>query len=127
MEQVHGGNIYDMAQQHKLRADTIIDFSSNINPLGPSPRVLRALRSHLRWISRYPEIHAQSLVRHLARFHGLPRRRSLSATARRHSSTDHPMLSLVKTALVLHPTFSEYERAFGFEVPHRHGDARRGR
>jgi threonine-phosphate decarboxylase len=54
MEQVHGGNIYDMAQQHKLRADAIIDFSSNINPLGPSPRVLRALRSHLRWISLTP-------------------------------------------------------------------------
>ena len=79
MEQVHGGNIYDIAQQYKLRAEAIIDFSSNINPLGPSPRVLRALRSHLRWISRYPEIHAQGLVRDLARFHGLQCSRRSSA------------------------------------------------
>jgi threonine-phosphate decarboxylase len=113
MEQVHGGNIYDMAQQHKLRADAIIDFSSNINPLGPSPRVLRALRSHLRWISRYPEIHAQGLVRHLARFHGLPEEAIVVGSGSTALIYRLPYALLVKTALVLHPTFSEYERAFG--------------
>jgi threonine-phosphate decarboxylase len=113
MEQVHGGNIYDMAQQYKLRADAIIDFSSNINPLGPSPRVLRALRSHLRWISRYPEIHAQGLVRHLARFHGLPEEAIVVGNGSTALIYRLPYALLVKTALVLHPTFSEYERAFG--------------
>jgi threonine-phosphate decarboxylase len=113
MEQVHGGNIYDMAQQYKLRADTIIDFSSNINPLGPSPRVLRALRSHLRWISRYPEIHAQGLVRHLASFHGLPEEAIVVGNGSTALIYRLPYALLVKTALVLHPTFSEYERAFG--------------
>ena len=102
-----------MAQQHKLRADTIIDFSSNINPLGPSPRVLRALRSHLRWISRYPEIHAQGLVRHLARFHGLPEEAIVVGNGSTALIYRLPYALLVKTALVLHPTFSEYERAFG--------------
>ena len=113
MEQVHGGNIYDMAQQYKLRAEAIIDFSSNINPLGPSPRVLRALRSHLRWISRYPEIHAQGLVRDLARVHGLPEEAIVVGNGSTALIYRLPYALTVKTALVLHPTFSEYERAFG--------------
>jgi threonine-phosphate decarboxylase len=113
MEQVHGGNIYDVAQQYKLRADAIIDFSSNINPLGPSIRVLRALRSQLRLISRYPEIHAQGLVRSLARFHGLPEEAIVVGNGSTALIYRLPLALLVKTALVLHPTFSEYERAFG--------------
>jgi threonine-phosphate decarboxylase len=113
MEQVHGGNIYEMAQQYKLRPEAIIDFSSNINPLGPSPRVLRALRSHLRWISRYPEVHARGLVRDLARFHNLPEEAIVVGNGSTALIYRLPYALLAKNALVLHPTFSEYERAFG--------------
>jgi threonine-phosphate decarboxylase len=113
MEQVHGGNIYEVAQRYKLRSEAIIDFSSNINPLGPSPRVLRALRSHLRWISRYPEVHARGLVRDLARFHGLPEETIVVGNGSTALIYRLPYALLTKTALVLHPTFSEYERAFG--------------
>jgi threonine-phosphate decarboxylase len=113
MEQVHGGNIYEVAQRYKLRPDAIIDFSSNINPLGPSPRVLRALRSHLRWISRYPEVHARGLVRDLARFHRLPEEAIVVGNGSTALIYRLPYALLAKNALVVHPTFSEYERAFG--------------
>jgi threonine-phosphate decarboxylase len=113
MEQVHGGNIYEMAQRYQLRPEAIIDFSSNINPLGPSPRVLRALRSHLRWISRYPEMHARGLVRDLARFHSLPEEAIVVGNGSTALIYRLPYALLAKNALVLHPTFSEYERAFG--------------
>ncbi len=112
MEQVHGGNIYDMARHYKLRPEAIIDFSSNINPLGPSPRVLRALRSHLRWISRYPEPHAQGLVCDLARFHSLPQEAIVVGNGSTALIYRLPYALKAKSALVLHPTFSEYERAF---------------
>jgi threonine-phosphate decarboxylase len=111
--QVHGGNIYEMGQQYKLRPEAIIDFSSNINPLGPSPRVLRALRSHLRWIGRYPEIHARGLVRDVARFHNLPEEAIVVGNGSTALIYRLPYALLTKNALVLHPTFSEYERAFG--------------
>lgn len=113
MEQVHGGNIYEMAQRYKLRPEAIIDFSANINPLGPSPRVLRALRSHLRWISRYPEMYAQGLVRDLARYHGLTEEAIVVGNGSTALIYRLPYALKVKSALVLHPTFSEYERAFG--------------
>jgi threonine-phosphate decarboxylase len=113
MEQVHGGNIYEVAQRYRLRVDTIIDFSSNINPLGPSPRVLRALRSHLRWISRYPEMHARGLVGELARFHDLPEEAIVVGNGSTALIYRLPSALMVRNVLVLHPTFSEYERAFG--------------
>ena len=113
IEQVHGGNIYEMAQRYKLRLESIIDFSSNINPLGPSPRVLRVLRSHLRWISRYPEVHAHSFVRDLARFHALPEEAIVVGNGSTALIYRLPYALLPKSVLVLHPTFSEYERAFG--------------
>jgi threonine-phosphate decarboxylase len=113
MQQLHGGNIYEMAQRYKLRTESIIDFSSNINPLGPSPRVLRALRSHLRWISRYPEVHAHGLVRDLARFHDLPEEAIVVGNGSTALIYRLPAALLPKNVLVLHPTFSEYERAFG--------------
>jgi threonine-phosphate decarboxylase len=113
MEQIHGGNIYEVGQQYKLRPEMILDFSSNINPLGPSPRVLRALRSHLRWISRYPEINAGSLRRDLARAHDLPEETLVVGNGSTALIYRLPAVLRAKTALVLHPTFSEYERAFG--------------
>jgi threonine-phosphate decarboxylase len=113
MEQVHGGNIYEVARHYGLRAEAIIDFSSNINPLGPSPRVLRALRSHLRWIGRYPEIHASSLIRDLSRAHNLPEEAIVVGNGSTALIYRLPSLLAAKTALVLHPTFAEYERAFG--------------
>jgi threonine-phosphate decarboxylase len=112
MEQIHGGNIYEVGQRYKLRPEMILDFSSNINPLGPSPRVLRALRSHLRWISRYPEIFASSLTRDLARFHDLPEETLVVGNGSTALIYRLPSVLRAKTALVLHPTFSEYERAF---------------
>jgi threonine-phosphate decarboxylase len=112
MEQVHGGNIYEVARRYGIRAEAIIDFSSNINPLGPSPRVLRALRSHLRWIGRYPEIHAASLIRDLARAHDLPEETIVVGNGSTALIYRLPSLLSAKAALVLHPTFSEYERAF---------------
>lgn len=113
MEQVHGGNIYEVARRYGLRAEALIDFSSNINPLGPSPRVLRALRSHLRWIGRYPELHAAGLIRDLARAHALPEETIVVGNGSTALIYHLPTVLSAKTALILHPTFSEYERAFG--------------
>jgi threonine-phosphate decarboxylase len=113
MRQVHGGNIYEVARQYGVREEAIIDFSSNINPLGPSPRVLRALRSQLHCISRYPELHAPGLTRDLARVHGLPEETIAVGNGSTALIYLLPSALAPANALVLHPTFSEYERALG--------------
>src|SRR5438128_9376811 len=47
----------------------LLDFSSNLNPLGPPASVLRALRRGLRAIARYPDTNSSLLAEALAKHH----------------------------------------------------------
>jgi threonine-phosphate decarboxylase len=58
-------------------------------------------------------MHAQSLVRDLSRVHGLPEEAIVVGNGSTALIYRLPYALTVRTALVLHPTFSEYERAFG--------------
>jgi cobyric acid synthase CobQ len=49
-----------------------LDFSVNINPLGPPPAVAALLASSLDRISRYPQVAAEEAVAALARAHHVP-------------------------------------------------------
>ena len=49
----------------------IINLSSNENPLGPSPRVIKAIKNHSSLIHRYPESTSFELRQELARLQGL--------------------------------------------------------
>ena len=55
MSNIHGGNIFQFAHEQRIEPYEVIDFSANINPLGPSQRGLSALEAQLRYISHYPD------------------------------------------------------------------------
>jgi histidinol-phosphate aminotransferase len=52
--------------ERELGLSSTIKLASNENPLGPSPKVLRALRAHLAEINQYPDGSAFDLTRALA-------------------------------------------------------------
>ncbi len=52
--------------ERELGLSSTIKLASNENPLGPSPKVLRAVRAHLAEINRYPDGSAFELTRALA-------------------------------------------------------------
>lgn len=56
----HGGKVYEVARRLGVRTEEIIDFSSNINPLGTPPGVLAAIENSLAPTSlrAYPDQHA---------------------------------------------------------------------
>jgi threonine-phosphate decarboxylase len=57
----HGGNIWAADREKGLALQKVIDFSANINPLGPPPAVLKLLREKINYIQFYPESQAKSL------------------------------------------------------------------
>src|SRR5438270_13924698 len=62
---IHGGNVVEIARRHGLKPEDILDFSSNINPAGPPPAVLRllaGLKDDPGIILSYPEQDCQSLA-----------------------------------------------------------------
>ena len=44
MSKIHGGNIFQFAHEQRIEPYEVIDFSANINPLGPNGLIL-ALKS----------------------------------------------------------------------------------
>ena len=58
MRTVHGGDIYTY--------QGMLDFSVNVNPLGPSGRVLRAAEEGVRHMSVYPDPRCRRLRERLA-------------------------------------------------------------
>ncbi|MBS7625495.1 histidinol-phosphate transaminase [Candidatus Bathyarchaeota archaeon] len=66
---VHGGNIWEIADENTVRKGLVIDFSSNINPIGPPERVYEAVRENLWKIRFYPQRDSKNLRTKIAERH----------------------------------------------------------
>ncbi len=69
----HGGNIQRMAARLGCNPSEILDFSANINPLGPPEYIWNVLARNLPAIIHYPDPEADELVRVLAESYRLQR------------------------------------------------------
>ena len=111
IEAYHGG--IDAAELVRLgiKPECAIDFSSNILPFGPSPRVLEAIR--MTPIDRYPDRECRSLRKAIGELHGLDADRILVGNGC--SELIHLIASSIirpgDPVLIVEPTFSEYGRA----------------
>lgn len=68
----HGGNLREAARRYGLPEEQLIDFSANINPLGPPPGVWADLQAALPKIVHYPCPEARELKEKLAAYLDVP-------------------------------------------------------
>jgi L-threonine-O-3-phosphate decarboxylase len=109
----HGALDYGELERLGISPEQVIDFSTNTNPYGPSPRVWEALRATP--IERYPDRQALALRRALSRRLDWPVDGLLTGNG------SAELLWLIALAylepggraLVAGPTFGEYARAAG--------------
>lgn len=99
----HGGDIYSGSQIH-------LDFSVNTNPLGMPEEVEAALIRQASQFSRYPDPHCRGLRSALTELHGLSPEHILCGNGAADLIFRICACYKPKHALVLAPTFSEYER-----------------
>ena len=57
----HGGDIWGAAERQGVPLSRVLDFSANINPLGPSRKALQTLRRDLDVIRFYPDAENREL------------------------------------------------------------------
>src|SRR5213593_1028030 len=62
----HGGRVLAFAREHKIDYRDVLDFSANLNPLGPSPKALEAIRQSAELVRVYPEETSVRLIRCLS-------------------------------------------------------------
>lgn len=101
----HGGNIYG-------NDGVTLDFSVNTNPLGMPESVKRAVVEQLPAYARYPDPHCRKLRAALAAHQGI-KNHDMVLCGNGAAELIFALCACTKPrkALVLSPTFSEYERA----------------
>lgn len=104
---IHGGNIYDTPPAQ----GAWLDFSANINPMGLSSVVRRAIEGGISDIVHYPDPAARALKNAISDFYGVPAEKLVvgNGGAELFYVLFHAMRP--KRVLLPVPSFSEYERA----------------
>ncbi|HYR42120.1 MAG TPA: threonine-phosphate decarboxylase [Terriglobia bacterium] len=107
----HGGRALMFAREHKMDYREVLDFSANINPLGPSTKALEAIRNALDLVRVYPDEKSVRLVRCLSSRLGV----GVDAILPGNGATDLLYFWVrtirPRTATLIIPTFTEYRRA----------------
>ncbi len=107
----HGGRVYEAARRWGIEPHEVLDFSANINPLGPPQGVLSAIEKSLTPIGLkvYPDVH--NFVSAIAEKYRLMPDEIVvgSGVASLIFAVMHTLAP--KRVLILEPAFAEYSRA----------------
>lgn len=108
-EHFHGSDLEKIEKKYGINKETITSFSANVNPLGISYKLREELPSHIDAISTYPDREYTSLRKAIGAYIHTDYQNILVGNG----STE--LISLViqllrpKKALIIGPTYSEYE------------------
>lgn len=111
MSKIHGGNIFQFAHEQGIEPYEVVDFSANINPLGPSQRGLDALNSQLRYISHYPDATNDDVLNAIADTYGMDKHQIIVGNGAAELLYAICRLPGYTGAFVPAPGFSEYKEA----------------
>ncbi len=111
MNQIHGGNVLEIASRLGRRWERILDFSASVNPLGLSKKAQKWLRDKWRILYHYPDAHSSGLINALAEFHGMDPTCFLTGGGSTEFIFSIPRVLPIRKALIVTPAFSEYEKA----------------
>ncbi|MGC2425066.1 MAG: threonine-phosphate decarboxylase CobD [Nitrospirota bacterium] len=107
----HGGNVLHYSKKFGIPPGKIIDFSASVNPLGPPKKSIAAMTRAFAELNRYPDPDSLELTAKIAALHKLKDGQVLIGNGSTEFIYLLPRALGIKKALVLSPSFSDYERA----------------
>ena len=104
----HGGNIYS---EGVFKGKDIIDFSSNINPLGVPKSFINNYGEAINSITRYPDIKYRELIGHLGKYIGDGNFIKADSFVLGNGASEiiDLVISTFEKLLIVVPSFGEYE------------------
>ncbi len=106
----HGGNVHGLARELGVDVATLLDFSANINPLGP-PEWLRPLISReVENLVHYPDPYADKLVLAIAERYQVPAESVIVANGTTELLYQLPRLLSCDRALIPCPSYIDYAK-----------------
>ena len=103
---VHGGDLYAAETEY---SGEILDFSVNLNPLGPPPAVMEAARESVLRARQYPDPECRALRQAISRRDGVPAEWIFCGNGASELIFRLALAVRPGKALLTAPTFSEYE------------------
>jgi threonine-phosphate decarboxylase len=107
----HGGNLRYYSEKYKIPQPLLLDFSANINPLGPEKIIFDVLSANMLNIKDYPEPNSETLLDTAADIFNINKENIIFG-----NGAAELLFLLVnhlkpKRVFIPAPSFSEYERA----------------
>lgn len=106
----HGANIFEIAKNEGIEIKDIRDFSSNINPLGPSKKALDELKNNLNLLSSYPDVDYLDLKKSISTYADCKSENIVLGLGSTEILKDAINFFAPKISMILSPCYSEYER-----------------
>lgn len=109
-EHFHGSDLEKIERIYGIKKEDITSFSANVNPLGISFRLKETLTQHLDAITTYPDREYTSLRRCIAEYVGTDAEKIVVGNGSTELISLFIQITHPKKALIVGPTYSEYER-----------------
>jgi threonine-phosphate decarboxylase len=109
--ELHGGNIYKIAKELNIKKEDIIDFSSNINPLGISENLKDEIIKNLHIVQSYPDPEYQELRTVLAEYNSTNKNNIIVGNGATELIFLFARALKPAAALIVAPSFAEYQIA----------------
>lgn len=106
--EIHGGNIYKLQREGKK---DILDYSSNINPLGVPESLKKAVSENFSVLTRYPDINYTELRESIGKYNNISPENIIAGNGATEVLFLYIKALKPKKVLIAAPTFAEYERA----------------
>jgi len=108
---MHGGNLDAVEREYGIPKEKIIDFSGNVNPLGPPEPALKAIVDEVSAVARYPDVLYRTLRVGIGRYTGADAEYVIPGNGSTELISGYIRLAAPETAVVVSPAYSEYERS----------------
>ncbi|BAU26719.1 L-threonine O-3-phosphate decarboxylase [Aneurinibacillus soli] len=115
----HGGDLRTASAAFGVPEDQLLDFSANINPLGPPPDLMKRLVQDMGRLVHYPDPAHRGLIKGLAKKYGVSERMLAVGNGAAECMALVLLALAPRTVGVIYPSFVEYTqlaRQFGARV-----------
>ncbi len=109
-EHFHGSDLEKIERVYGIKKEDIVSFSANVNPLGVSFRLKETLTEHIDAITSYPDREYTSLRRCIAGYVNTDMENIVVGNGSTELISLFIQITHPKKALIVGPTYSEYER-----------------
>lgn len=110
VDHFHGSDLEKIEHVYGIKKDEITSFSANVNPLGISYLLKETLSSKIDAITTYPDREYTSLRKYIASYVGTDHSNVIVGNGSTELISLFIQIQKPKKALLIGPTYSEYER-----------------